>query len=748
MKNKTIITLVLTISLLFTNFTSINCAYASNEEIIEEPSEVIETEKRMDAFNSYVFADELDTNLPKEPNEITVTPSKYVARMGEEITFHINNYQFEDMGAGIDNESLVSVKLFQKNIPSQALMDIKFPKFTIELFKDGEWINYGHESLINMRSGSYGTSGGLGIHIKEMHFNPGEEEGFVVSSKDISDGVAEFNERYNKDYEFEDMTQMLIMFERLKENGEPAYWERDNRIIQDGSMDFRYSIDDRSSEKEQIYATLQGYAAYDTYPEGKEVKYDEFVYPMNWLYYETSDISLEVVNPKTEYNPGDVVKLKVTINNTSENIQNGRLVSGLDFGKKEIVKNPTNTEDNPDIRFNLPTDVGSSGIISKVINPGESLEYETEITLPDDFTNYLNEDGDKLVLTPYLYTSNIFQKEAGGSNFGGLHPEEREYNEGIELPIKKSEHTVKFDPENGVFSDGTSEVKEIKIKVGETLTPETVTKEGYNFKYWSTDKEGKNKFDFSTPITTDITLYAIWQKDSEDSGTGWTWSGGSSTTSKEKPKTEEMLTHIAYLNGYPDNTIRPQGSITRAEVAAIFARLKVGEANIPSGSSNYSDVNSSDWFAKYIAFVTDNKIMEGYEDGSFKPNDKITRAEFTAVVSRYNSLVNVESSFEDVSGHWAEKYIGAVTSKGWISGYPDGTFKPEKDISREEVATMVNKMLDRKVDKDGLNNLSIKNFKDLDNSNWSYFDIVEASNSHKSVKRTLGDIMENWRELL
>ena len=283
------------------------------------------------------------------------------------------------------------------------------------------------------------------------------------------------------------------------------------------------------------------------------------------------------------------------------------------------------------------------------------------------------------------------------------------------------------------------------------LSKGNLAKTNYTFKGWNTKSDGSGisyKAGDTFKITANTTLYAQWEKDSEDSGTGWTWSGGSSTTSKEKPKTEEILTHIAYLNGYPDNTIRPQGSITRAEVAAIFARLKVGEANIPSAKANYSDVNASDWYAKYIAFVTDNKIMEGYEDGRFRPNDKITRAEFTAVVARYNSLVNVESSFEDVSGHWAEKYIGAVTSKGWINGYPDGTFKPEKDILREEVATMVNKMLDRKVDKDGLNNLSIKNFTDLDENSWSYFDIVEASNSHKYVRRTLGDIMENWRELL
>ena len=277
---------------------------------------------------------------------------------------------------------------------------------------------------------------------------------------------------------------------------------------------------------------------------------------------------------------------------------------------------------------------------------------------------------------------------------------------------------------------------------------------GYTFKDWNTKADGSgisyNPGD-TFKITEDTTLYVIWEKDSEDSGTGWTWGGSSSTTSNtssEKSKVEEILTHTAYLNGYPDNTIRAQGSITRAEVATIFARLKVGEVNIPTSKANYSDVNSSDWYAKYIAFVTDNKIMEGYEGGSFRPNDKITRAEFTAVVARYNSLTDMTSAFEDVIGHWAAGYIGSVTGKGWINGYPDGTFKPEKDISREEVATMVNKMLDRKVDKDGLNNLLINNFIDLDNSSWSYFDMVEASNSHKSVRRTLGDVLEDWKELI
>ena len=327
-----------------------------------------------------------------------------------------------------------------------------------------------------------------------------------------------------------------------------------------------------------------------------------------------------------------------------------------------------------------------------------------------------------------------------------------EVKEDMTLYAKWAEFKVTYDGNKN--TDGTAPIDSIQLYVKDdevTVLPKgDLSRTGYTFKGWNTSADGSGtsyKAGDTFKITEDTTLYAMWEKDSDSSGGGWTWGG---TTSKTESKTTSTgtLTHTAYLNGYPDNTIRPQGSITRAEVAAIFARLKVGEANIPSAKANYNDVNSSDWYTKYIAFVTDNNIMKGYEDGSFRPNDKITRAEFTAVVARYNSLADTTSTFEDVIGHWAAGYIGSVTNKGWINGYPDGTFKPEKDISREEVATMVNKMLDRKVDKDGLNNLGIKNFKDLDNSSWSYFDIVEASNSHKSVRRTLGDIMENWKELI
>lgn len=279
----------------------------------------------------------------------------------------------------------------------------------------------------------------------------------------------------------------------------------------------------------------------------------------------------------------------------------------------------------------------------------------------------------------------------------------------------------------------------------------TLRKDNYTFIGWSTNRyatRAEYKVGDTFRINADTDLYAVWEKDDDNSG-GWTWGGSStSATSEEKPKTEE-LTHKSYLNGYPDNTIRPQGNITRAEVAVAFARLKMNSEDITyKTETNYSDVDNSDWYAKYVAFVTDNKIMKGYEDGSFKANEQITRAEFATVVARYNNLSDIKSNFKDVSGHWAEGYVGSVENKGWIIGYPDGTFKPEKDISREEIATMVNRMADRKVDKEGLNNLPINKFKDLDENSWSYYDIVEASNSHKSVRRNEYSNVENWIQLI
>ncbi|RVU53832.1 S-layer homology domain-containing protein, partial [Anaerosphaera multitolerans] len=305
-------------------------------------------------------------------------------------------------------------------------------------------------------------------------------------------------------------------------------------------------------------------------------------------------------------------------------------------------------------------------------------------------------------------------------------------------------------------TSGEAPVDNNVYEVGEiikVLDRETLWKDGFVFLGWSRDKDASTaeyKPGDTLEIIGNIDLYAVWEKESSSNG-WWSW-GNSSNEIKEKDKEilnenkGDTILHKAYLTGYPDNTIRASGNITRAEAAAILARLKVGEENIPDKSTiNYTDVNNEDWYAKYIVFVTENEIMKGYEDGSFRPNGKISRAEFATVVARYNTLVSMDSTFEDVKGHWAEKYIGTVANKGWITGYPDGTFGPKNNITREEVVTIINKMLERKVDEEGLNNLEIKTFTDLNSNRWSYYDLIEASISHETIMNGLN---EKWIKVI
>ena len=162
------------------------------------------------------------------------------------------------------------------------------------------------------------------------------------------------------------------------------------------------------------------------------------------------------------------------------------------------------------------------------------------------------------------------------------------------------------------------------------------------------DKSLKDIYDFKS------------NKEPEENGN----SGGSSKN-KNKDKEDiidnKLETHKSYIKGYPDGSFRPQGDITRAEIATIFSRIMTNQEDINySNNIKYSDVKSSDWYAKYISFVSDNNIMEGYLEGDFKPNDSITRAELTAVVSRYKNLNQGKNSFEDAKKHWAENYISCI----------------------------------------------------------------------------------------
>ena len=208
--------------------------------------------------------------------------------------------------------------------------------------------------------------------------------------------------------------------------------------------------------------------------------------------------------------------------------------------------------------------------------------------------------------------------------------------------------------------------------------------------------------------------------------------------------------HKAYIVGYEDGTFKPENNMTRAEAAAIFARNiaeRKGE-NISSGKSSFTDVNSKLWCNNSIAYLEKYNIISGYNDGTFRPEEQITRAEFVTMCMRFYDMfeditVSDKNIFNDVpKSHWASGYIYNAIAMKWIEGYADGTFKPDSNITRAEVVAIVNRVLDRSADTEYVNkNISAVNkFTDLkDKSYWALYEILEAANTHMAVQSANGE---------
>lgn len=208
--------------------------------------------------------------------------------------------------------------------------------------------------------------------------------------------------------------------------------------------------------------------------------------------------------------------------------------------------------------------------------------------------------------------------------------------------------------------------------------------------------------------------------------------------------------HFNYVIGYTDGTIRPNNDISRAEVATIFFRLLTDEAReqYTTTAGSFTDVKAGMWCNRAIATLTNMGIIKGYTDGSFQPNKSITRAELATIIARFAKLdVNTET-FSDITGHWAQKSIELAAGNGWINGYTDGTFRPNKSIIRAETFAMINRVLDRQTESvsDLLPTSEMNMWSDNLNENaWYYKDVQEATNYHKCDR--VGDsVYEKWTE--
>ena len=230
-------------------------------------------------------------------------------------------------------------------------------------------------------------------------------------------------------------------------------------------------------------------------------------------------------------------------------------------------------------------------------------------------------------------------------------------------------------------------------------------------------------------------------------------------TQPEQPKVEipdddalglNTTDHFAYIIGYPDGTVQPGGQITRAEVATIFFRLltdDVRDENLTK-TNRYSDVAATAWYNTAVSTLSSMGIITGYPDGTFRPNAAITRAEFAAIAARFDHDGDkTAAKFSDIATHWAKDEISIAYNNGWITGYPDGTFGPQRDITRAETMTLVNRVLNRQpeTEDDLLPNMAVW----TDNANpkaWYYLAVQEATNSHYYEFKT-NSKYEKWTEL-
>lgn len=291
-------------------------------------------------------------------------------------------------------------------------------------------------------------------------------------------------------------------------------------------------------------------------------------------------------------------------------------------------------------------------------------------------------------------------------------------------------HTLTFDTMGG------SKIAPETVRHGLTVAkPKDPVNGGYTFDGWYTDKTFRHRYDFSTPLTEDITIYAKW----------FLIVLPGVTVKKNTPKLN-TADHFAYVQGYPDGTVKPAGNITRAETAAILFRLMddTSRNNYYSTKSGFRDVASGSWYNTYVATLNNAGVITDSSNGYFRPNEAITRAELAAMLAKFSETTGAANYFNDVSAsYWAANAIAICAKLGWITGYPDGTFRPDKNVTRAELMAMINRATGRAPKSADAFLPGMKTWIDNTSDKWYYLDVQEATNSHSyTVKGS-----ETWTAL-
>ena len=297
-------------------------------------------------------------------------------------------------------------------------------------------------------------------------------------------------------------------------------------------------------------------------------------------------------------------------------------------------------------------------------------------------------------------------------------------------------HTLTFDTMGG------SRIDPVTVRHGNAVAkPKDPVNGGYIFDGWYTDKTYRTPYNFATVLTQDTTIYAKW----------FLIALPGVTIKKTTPKLNTS-DHFAYVQGYPDGTVKPTGNITRAETAAILFRLmdEGSRKTYYSTKSGFRDVATGSWYNTYVATLNNAGVITDSSNGYFRPNEAITRAELAAMLANFTETAGAANYFNDVSAsYWAANAIAICAKLGWITGYPDGSFRPDRNVTRAELMAMINRATGRAPKSADAFLSGMKTWSDNTADKWYYLDVQEATNSHSytvkdSEKWTALNADPNW----
>ncbi len=381
----------------------------------------------------------------------------------------------------------------------------------------------------------------------------------------------------------------------------------------------------------------------------------------------------------------------------------------------------------------------------------------------DEITVYawLEDEDGKILGSDYQHTIDFVGL---GIPVTSLGTDKTEYAKGTEFTIindyPQDENIILYYTTDGTTPADKGNIDK-KIYAGETLAVngETVVKTVY---FSSCGKcvscKNDNRANCWSGVFGDVGNYRYTNPTVISSGGSSGGGGGGGTIDKTRKYTKDIFgtehpTHIGYINGYPDGSVQPDGNITREEITSILYRVREHSYDEPFVATGtvFPDVAASRWSVNDIEFMADKGVIYGYPDGEFKPAQHLTRAEFAALIRRFTGLEKVakKNIYPDLEeSHWAYVDILILTEAGLLQGYEDGTIRPQREISRAEVMTVVNKILGRCPDESYVKGLNFNPFNDLNKDAWHYVTVLEATITHDyylNSKETLEIKWENWK---